>query len=524
MSESPRDAVIRVRFMHPGEKDEFDVWRRVANAWADDTEQSDRFFEMMADRRAYPNTPAIANAGLPQACGSACFVLPIADSLYDGQGSITGTLSDASRVHQYGGGTGFSFSSIRAKGAIVKSTGREAPGPVSFLRGYSDWFKRVSQAGLRPAANMAILHVEHPDIKDFISCKTVEGDIANFNISVALTDWFMEQVERGDAESVELWTEIVDGAWRNGEPGVFFQDTVNKERLHPEKIEATNPCGEVPLLPYEACVLGSINLAGHVLLGGTPEIDWGRLEETTRALTQMLDNIVDKQDYPLDVIREQHHKYRKIGVGVMGYADMLILLGEKYGSPGALKLAEGVMRFIQEVSYDESARLAARKGLFPGFDEVLDWSGKEYARRNLCVQVLAPTGTISWLAGDDHNRVSPGIEPNYGRKGKNFILGGVYDYEHELADSPYFVSYDEVTPEQHIRTQAAFQKYTDQAVSKTVNLPNSATHEDVAAVYKAAWETGCKGVTVYREGAREEVVLLPEGTVNADCASGVCAL
>ena len=524
MSESPRDAVIRVRFMHSGETSEFDVWRRVALAWADDSEQADRFEAMMADRLAYPNTPAIANAGNPKACGSACFVLPIADSLYDGQGSITGTLSDASRVHQYGGGTGFSFSSIRHKGSIVKSTGREAPGPVSFLRGYSDWFKRVSQAGLRPAANMAILHVDHPDIKDFISCKTVEGDIANFNISVAITDEFMARVDRGDAEAVELWTEIIDGAWRNGEPGVFFEDTVNRARLHPEAIHATNPCGEVPLLPYEACVLGSINLAGHVIRGGTPEIHWGRLEHTTRTLTQMLDNIVDKQDYPLDVIRDTHRKYRKIGVGVMGYADMLIMLGEKYGSPGALKLAEGVMRFIQEVSYDESARLAARKGLYPGFDDVLRWSGKEIERRNLCVQVLAPTGTISWLAGDDQNRVSPGIEPNYGRKGKNFILGGVYDYEHALADDPAFVSYDEVTPEEHTRTQAAFQKFTDQAVSKTVNLPREATHEDVAAVYRRAWETGCKGVTVYREGAREEVVLLPEGTINADCESGVCAL
>lgn len=518
MAESPRDAVIRVRFMHPGEKTEFDVWRRVAAAWSNTPSEEEAFYTMMADRRAFPNTPAIANAGLSVSCGSACFVLPIKDSLYEGQGSITGTLSDASRVHQYGGGTGFSFSSIRHKGAVVKSTGREAPGPVSFLHGYSDWFKRVSQAGLRPAANMAILHIDHPDISEFINCKTVEGDISNFNISVALTDEFMRST---DERSTELWTEIVDGAWRNGEPGCFFVDTVNRKRLHPEEIHATNPCGEVPLLPYEACVLGSINLAGHVVDGA---IDYDALAETTRTLTRMLDNVVDKQDYPLPIIKETHQKYRKIGVGVMGYADMLILLGVRYGSEEALRLAEIVMRAIQEVSYDESRKLADEKGVYPGFLAVANYTGKEIWRRNLCVQVLAPTGTISWLAGDDQNRVSPGIEPNYGKRGKNFILGGVYDYEHVLADSPHFVSYDEVTGDQHILTQAAFQKFTDQAVSKTVNMPHESTHADVEAIYRKAWETGCKGVTVYRDGAREEVVLLPEDTVNADCTTGVCAL
>ena len=518
MSESPRDAVIRVRFMHPGEKTEFDVWKRVADYWSNTPDEAEAFYQMMADRLAFPNTPAIANAGLPRACGSACFVLPIHDSLYDGQGSITGTLSDASRVHQFGGGTGFSFTSIRPKGAIVKSTGREAPGPVSFLSGYSDWFLRVSQAGLRSAANMGILHCDHPDVSDFVQCKTVEGSISNFNISVALTDEFMRDL---DGERKELWTEIVDGAWRNGEPGVFFEDTVNRKRLHPEEIHATNPCGEVPLLPYEACVLGSINLAAHVKDG---EIDYDTLSDTVRTMTRLLDNIVDKQDYPLEIIRETHQKYRKIGVGVMGYADMLILLGVKYGSPEALRLAEVVMRLIQEVSYFESTRLAEEKGVYPGFLAVANFTGKEIWRRNLCVQVLAPTGTISWLAGDDHNRVSPGIEPNYGRRGKNFILGGIYEYEHQMADSPYFVSYDEVTGEQHIETQAAFQKFTDQAVSKTVNLPHGATHDDVAAIYKRAWETGCKGVTVLRENSRQDVVLLPEDTVNADCESGVCAL
>lgn len=521
MSETPRDAVIRTRFMHERERHEFDVWRRVAAAWARTDAQADRFYHMMATGAAYPNTPAIANAGRKRACGSACFVLPIDDSLY-GDGSITGTLSDATRVHQYGGGTGFSFNSIRPKGARVASTGREAPGPVSFLRGYSEWFKGVSQGGLRPAANMAIMHVDHPDISDFILCKTKEGDISNFNISVAATDEFMEHRHNGKAE---LWTEIIDGAWRNGEPGVFFTDTVNARRLHPERIYATNPCGEVPLLPYEACVLGSVDLAKHV--GRDGNIDWTGLEQTVRLMVQMLDNIVEKQDYPLDIIKATHHKYRKIGVGVMGFADALIKLSVRYGSGESVEIAEGLMSHIQTVSYDESEALGRQYGAYPGYWDAYEFlkpQGIDPHRRNLNVQVLAPTGTISWLAGSDHNRTSPGIEPNYGREGQNFIMGGVYDYKHTLGDSEYFVSYDEVTPEQHIAIQSAFQKYTDQAVSKTINLPHEATHKDVERVYTLAWEGGCKGTTVYREGSREEVVLKPKGAVEADCTSGVCAL
>jgi len=519
-NENPRDAVIRVRFSKSNENTEHDVWSRVAKAWATTNEEADAFYHMMASRKAFPNTPAIANAGNKVACGSACFVLPIKDSLYDGPASITGTLADASRVHQYGGGTGFNFSGIRPLGSIVKSTGREAPGPVSFLHGYSDWFKRVSQAGLRPAANMAILNVEHPDIHDFVACKKVEGEIANFNISVALTDDWLAGI---DGVHAGLWSEIVDGAWRNGEPGAFFIDTVNDRRLHPETIEATNPCGEVPLLPYEACVLGSVNLAEHVTEDG--EINFTDLALTTRLLTRMLDNIVELQDYPLDEIRHAHHKYRKIGVGVMGYADALIKMGMRYGSHEALQAAENFMSFIQTVTYECSVALANERGEYPGYEEAAEYNGTSGVyRRNLCTTVIAPTGTISWLAGDDQNRVSPGIEPNYGARGQNFILGGVYDYEHIMADDPNFVSYDEVTLEEHLLTQAAFQTYTDQAVSKTINLPNSATAADVDYVYRRAHALGCKGITVYREGSREEVVLKPEGAVVAECVDGTCAM
>lgn len=509
-----RDAVIETRFMQAGEKTEWDVWDRTARVWSNSYSQYEQFLGMMVEGRGFPNTPAIANGGKKQQCGSACFVLPIQDSLTKGSGSIAGTLMDATSVHQFGGGTGFSFGRIRPKGELVSTTGRTAPGPVSFLRGYSDWFRRVSQAGLRPAANMAILPVRHPDAMQFIRCKHVEGDIPNFNISVALDDEFMSDPDP------ELWTEIIEGAWANGEPGAFFIDTVNRNSLHPEWIEATNPCGEVPLLPYEACVLGSINLAAHVsVTDGVGRVNFGEIERTARQLTVMLDNIVDKQDYPLDIIRKTHQRYRKIGVGVMGYADMLVLCGLRYGSTDAIKLAKKVMEFIQQVTYDESERLATEKGPYDGHHAPgqgfyrPDAPGSLPFRRNLCCQVIAPTGTISRLA-----KCSFGIEPNYAAEYTSFILGQKFHDVHPLKDHPNFMTADEVDPLDHVYTQAAFQEFTDQAVSKTVNLPHNATHADVENIYRTAWELDCKGITVYREASRNEAVIVP------DCKDGVCAL
>lgn len=515
MSEA-RDAILAARYMQPGETNEWDVWERVASTWSDSPAEKLEFYEMMAQRRALPNTPAIANAGKKVQCGSACFVLPIEDSLTRGESSIAGTLLDATAVHQFGGGTGFSFGRVRPQGSTVSTTGREAPGPVSFLRGYSDWFKRVSQAGLRPAANMGILPVDHPDIMDFITCKVQEGDISNFNISVGMTDEFMQMVEGGYSDKYEsgyrtmdIWNAIIDGAWRNGEPGVFFTDQVNTRSLHPELIEATNPCGEVPLLPYEACVLGSVNLEAHVDNG---VMDIRRLRATVTTLVRMLDNIIAKQDYPLPIIRETHRRYRKIGVGVMGYADALTVLGEDYGSNRAIALAMQWMKEIQDASYDASRDLADQRDAYPGY---FDTPNLPY-RRNLCCQVIAPTGTIARLA-----ECSFGIEPQMGREYQSFVVGGVFNEVHPLKDYPHFKTYADVTPLDHIRTQAAFQKYTDQAVSKTVNLPNSATREDVDAIYRMAYALGCKGVTVLREGSREDVVIKPE---LADCAGGACAL
>ena len=487
------------------------MWQRVANYWSTNDEEAEQFYLMMKNKLAFPNTPAIANAGRTKAQGSACFVLPIADSLVDGPDSIMQTLSNTAAVHKSGGGTGFSFGRIRGKGSRVQSTGRDAPGPVEFLRLYSDAIGRVTQAGLRPGANMGILPVNHPDIMDFIHCKTTEGTIHNFNISIAITDEFMRS-PRDD-----VWEAVVQNAWRNGEPGVLFIDTINDTSLHPELIESTNPCGEVPLLPYEACVLGSINLAAHVTIqNGMLVLDESKLRKTACTLTRLLDNIIDKQDYPLPIIEKTHKRYRKIGVGVMGYADALIELGIDYGSDLAITMAKHWMSHVQQATYIESAILGNEKGLYGArrrFSTLEEFRGSGLpSRRNLMCQVIAPTGTISRLAG-----CSFGIEPNFAREYDSFVVGGRFRERHRLADHPNYVVAKDVLPNQHIRTQAAFQRYTDQAVSKTVNLPASATVEDVSDVFRLAWETGCKGVTVLREDSRDDVVL-------KDCASGVCEL
>lgn len=602
-----QEAILKDRFYHEGESSWYDVCERVARTWGDTPEHVAEVYQMMRDRKALPNTPAIANAGRKGAMGSACYVLPINDSLTDGPSSIMQTLKDAAAVHKSGGGTGFSFGRVRGKGTPVASTGRPAPGAVNVLQLYSDAISRVTQAGMRPGANMGVLPVDHPDIMDFIQCKQVEKEIYNFNISVAVTDEFMMDIVHDydrafDTGKVDVWDAIIKGAYNNGEPGILFIDTINEAALHPERIEATNPCGEVPLRPYEACVLGSVNLAKHVLDGGF--VDWDSLRDTVRVLVRLLDNVISYQTYPIPEIEREQKRYRKIGVGVMGYADMLIMMGYRYGSPEALDLAEQVMKFIQEETYAASYDLAVEKGPYFGYylnrsgvleasagtatsvraevprktygqdswdgtgprgwgvpvskrrdlclrdglrDEAGavretdgDWSeeggrdGQIYGhdegnlhrgdtgaveptglpfRRNLNCQVIAPTGTISRLAG-----CSFGIEPNFSRRTTSFIIGRSFDEVHPLEDAREFVEAKDVTVEQHIRTLAAFQKYTDQAVSKTLNLPNHATMEDVANAYILAWQLGCKGTTVLREGSRDDVVLED----NTSCADGVC--
>lgn len=540
-----QQAILKDRFLHPGEETWYDVCERVARTWGETPQDVADFYQMMRDRKGLPNTPAIANAGRKGAMGSACFVLPVEDSLTTGPSNIMQTLMDAATVHKSGGGTGFSFGRIRGRGEPVASTGRPAPGAVNVLQLYSDAIGRITQAGMRPGANMGVLPCDHPDIMDFINCKQGEGDITNFNISVAVTDEFMHDITESpnfarDTGKQAVWDAIIEGAWKNGEPGILFIDRINDAALHPEPIEATNPCGEVPLRPYEACVLGSINLAAHVTNDGF--VDWAELGQTVRTMVRLLDNIIEHQEYPIPEIEREQKRYRKIGVGVMGYADMLIKMGYEYGSQAALDLAENIMATIQSVSYDASYWLAKEKGAYYGYDNHETAANTVHAgtrvdgderrdghhrvrseagrvpdhglpfRRNLNCQVIAPTGTISRLAG-----CSFGIEPNYARQSTSYIVGGAFDEVHPLADEPAFVEARDVTVEQHIRTLAAFQRYTDQAVSKTLNLPNESTREDVANAYILAWQLGCKGTTVLREGSRDDVVL-----ENTSCADGVC--
>ena len=523
------EAILRDRFFHEGETSWEEVCKRVSEFWSTREWQARRVYDMMTSGDGLPNTPAISNAGLDKAMGSACYVLPIHDSLTDGESSIMGTLRDAAAVHQSGGGTGFDFSEIRPRGALVRSTGRPAPGPLNMLQLYSDAISRVTQGGLRPGANMAIIRVDHPDVLDFVRVKAVEGTIHNFNISIALTDEFMEAVASLDPEAVELFDEITYYAWLNGEPGAFFVDRVNEKSLHPEPIAATNPCGEVPLRPYEACVLGSINIANHVQ-GGL--LDIIHLEDTVHTMVELLDDIIENQTYPLPQIEREQKRYRKIGVGIMGLADAMALCDIDYNSLDAVKFAADVAEQIKKYSYRASGQLASARGAYDGYTAVMPW------RRNLNCQVIAPTGTISRLA-----ECSFGIEPHFDvdfdGNMESYVVGGKGLDEHgrmipfldhqPFHNSEHFRPASQVPLNQHLAIQAAVQQYTDQAVSKTINCPHSTTHADIKRAYIDAWQSGLKGVTVLRAGSRENVVLgvaneTDEPPVDELCASGACEL
>ena len=503
------------------------------------------FFGMMSRLEFVPNSPTLFNAGTGIGQLSACFVLPVGDSLE----SIFTAVKNMALIEQTGGGVGFDFSNLRPKGDIVKSTKGVASGPVSFMRVFDVSTEIIKAGGRRRGAMMAILRADHPDILEFVKSKQQPGFLSNFNISVAATDDFMEAVEGsadyslvnprnnekvGKLNAKEVWHLMATSAWQSGDPGVIFIDEINRHNPTPHvgRIEATNPCGEQPLLPYESCNLGSINLLRMVEDGKT---DWVKLKETVHNCVRFLDNVVDANRYPLKETEAITIANRKIGLGVMGFADMLIKLGIPYNSEKALALGEELMKFVETQAHAESVALGEERGSFPSFDKSI-WKDKYGAMRNSTVTTIAPTGSISIIAG-----CSSGIEPMFAVSFIRNVLSGTRLFEtnplfemvakergfygaelfEKIATTgslqniegipddvrKLFVTALDIQPEWHVRMQAVFQKYTDNAVSKTVNLPREATVDAVREIYELAWKSKCKGVTVFRYGSKPEQVL-----------------
>ncbi|MHB1096215.1 MAG: vitamin B12-dependent ribonucleotide reductase [Gemmatimonadaceae bacterium] len=528
-----------------------------------------QFYELMTQRRFEPNSPTLMNAGRPLGQLSACFVLPVADALSNGHDGIYDTLTSMALIHQSGGGTGFSFSRLRPSGSMVRSTTGVASGPVSFMKLYDASTEAVKQGGTRRGANMGILRVDHPDVLDFISCKEDLTQVVNFNISVGITRKFMDALKAdgeyelvhpstgnvvGTLKAKDVWDKMIVGAWRTGEPGVFFIDEANKYNPVPHlgAYEATNPCGEQPLLAYDVCNLGSVNIGIYANNGS---MDWDALRADIRLSTHFLDNIIDVNKYPLPEIDALSKKIRRIGLGVMGFADALIKLGIRYDSPEGVEFGRRVMEFLDVEGKAQSELMAKQRGAFPEWAQSIWGPDATCARdengerirpmqllRNCNVTTVAPTGTISIIAG-----CSSGLEPLFAvafmRNQAGVMMPDVNEdfvamakaggwYSDELMEriaktgtithpevpakvKEIFRTANEIPAEWHIRMQAAFQLHCDSAISKTTNFAHTATQDDVRTIYELAYELNCKGVTVYRDGSRDGQVLSTGATAGA---------
>ncbi|MDP3917080.1 MAG: vitamin B12-dependent ribonucleotide reductase [Nanoarchaeota archaeon] len=539
--ESPKQMVRRIAHNIAQAENKYGASQEEVN------EVEEAFYNLIANLDFMPNTPTIMNAGTGIQQLSACFVLPVEDSME----GIYNTLKHAALIHKSGGGTGFSFSRLRPQNDLVKTTSGVASGPISFMKVFDASTDVIKQGGKRRGANMGILRVDHPDIMQFIDIKADMKTLTNFNISVAATNKFMQAVKNdtdyelisprskqvcGTLNAREVFQKILENAWKNGDPGFIFIDEINK--FHPGKnvgeIESTNPCGEQPLLPYESCNLGSINLNNFVNSEKT-DVNWNKLRECIRLCVRFLDNVIDMNNYPIEELDIMAKKTRKIGLGIMGFADILYELNIPYNSEKGIQMAESVMQFIKDESYAMSGELAESRGVYPA------WEGSDHFKegrkmRNTCTTTIAPTGTIGMIA-----EASGGCEPAFAISYiKNVMDGteliytnrifervakerGFYSEElmrkiakigtiQNIEEIPreirnVFVTAQDISPEWHIKMQAAFQKHVDSSISKTINFSNSATMEDIDKSYMLAWELGCKGITIYRDGSRDNQVL-----------------